>query len=343
MGNYLSGNQFPVQGKTVVITGGSRGMGLAVGQQLAKKGANVVIIARDQNKLLQALEEIKQAAKDPQTQRFHQLSADLANPSESVRTIDEIVTWNGGHPPDIVWCCAGTSLPGLFIETPISHFQSQMDSNYFSSLYMAHAVMTCWIKTAKQNKTEASGSQPRNPIPPRHLIFTASFLSFYTFAGYSPYSPTKAALRSLCDSLSQESNLYAASYPNEPAIRLHTIFPATILTEAYQAENIIKPDITKKLEGVDEGQTPEAIAMKSIKGLESGLELITTDFLSALVQRSVMGGSIRGGPLRMLIDWGLAWLMGLVMVVVRSEMDRTTRNWGRQYGAAGKTAVNRQA
>lgn len=34
-------------------------MGLAVGQQLAKKGANVAIIARDRGKLLQAIEEIR--------------------------------------------------------------------------------------------------------------------------------------------------------------------------------------------------------------------------------------------------------------------------------------------
>ena len=45
--------------KTIVITGGSSGMGLSVGQQLARKGANVVIIARGQEKLLHAIEEIR--------------------------------------------------------------------------------------------------------------------------------------------------------------------------------------------------------------------------------------------------------------------------------------------
>ncbi len=45
--------------KTVVLTGGSRGMGLAAGRQLAEKGANVVIVARDKKKLLEALEHIR--------------------------------------------------------------------------------------------------------------------------------------------------------------------------------------------------------------------------------------------------------------------------------------------
>ncbi|GAP91520.1 putative 3-ketodihydrosphingosine reductase tsc10 [Rosellinia necatrix] len=342
MGNYLSSNNFPVEGKTVVITGGSSGMGLAVGQQLAGKGANVAIIARNQGKLLQAIEEIRRAALHPETQRFLELSADLSNPSESTRTLDEIVAWNSGSPPDIVWCCAGSSTPGLFVETPVAQFRAQMDSNYFSSLYMAHAAMTCWVKAAALSaKTGAPGG--RSSTTPRHLIFTASFLSFYSFAGYSPYSPAKAALRSLCDTLSQEANLYAASYPNEPAIRLHTIFPGTILTESYQIENTIKPDITKKLEEGDEGQTPETVAAESIKGLEGGLQLISTNLLTALVQRSMLGGSLRGGFLRMLADWFLAWLMGLVMVVVRSDMDSKVRSWGQKHGASGKVLENKQA
>lgn len=45
--------------KTVIITGGSRGMGLGAARQLAEKGANVVIVARDQDKLHQAIEHIR--------------------------------------------------------------------------------------------------------------------------------------------------------------------------------------------------------------------------------------------------------------------------------------------
>ncbi|KAJ3579202.1 hypothetical protein NPX13_g1362 [Xylaria arbuscula] len=323
MGNYLSSNHFPVDGKTIVITGGSSGMGLSVGQQLAGKGANVVIVARDQGKLLHAIEEIRQAAKDPQTQRFLQLPADLTVPTEPVRVIEEIVSWNSGNPPDTVWCCAGASIPGLFIETPLSDFQAQMNSNYFSSLYMAHTIMRTWIQTAQKNQASSSGEKPSSPIAPHHLIFTASFLAFYSFTGYSPYSPTKAALRSLCDTLSQEANLYAAAYPNEPAIRLHTIFPATIFTASYELENTIKADVTKKLEETDDGQTPEVVAAESIKGLESGLELVSTNLITSLVQRT--------------------WLMGLVMVFVRGDMDIKVRKWGREHGAVGRKTDDKKA
>lgn len=274
-------------------------------------------------------------------QRFREFSADLTAASESVRLIDEIVEWNSGNPPDIVWCCAGSSTPGLFVDTSIAQLQSQMDSNYFTGLYMAHAAMTCWVKSAKENKVkeESSGggrTKPSAPIEPRHLIFTASFVSFFTFTGYSAYAPAKAALRSLCDTLSQEANLYAAAYPSEPEIRLHTIFPATILSEALELENSVKPDITAKLEDGDDGQTPEVVAAKAIEGLEAGLQLVSTDILTALVQRSMLGGSLRCGFWRTLSDWFLAWLMGIVIVFVRRDMDNTVRNWGKLHGTVAR-------
>ncbi|KAI1115975.1 NAD(P)-binding protein [Nemania sp. NC0429] len=337
MGSYLSKNEFPVEGRTIVVTGGSRGMGLAVARQLAARGANVAIVARDTERLQQAIERIKGEATKPQTQRFHMISADLTLPAESTRVIDEVVAWNSGNPPDTVWCCAGTSHPTLFVDTPVSRFEEQMNSNYFTSLYTAHATLICWLKGPKGTNVEGGKTRTGSPgpSPPRHIVFTASFLAFYSFAGYSPYSPCKAALRALSDNLSQEMNLYAAAYPDEPRIRFHTIFPATILGEAYEAENRVKSDLTKLLEGTDEGQEPDVIAAKSIRGLERGRELITTDFLTALVQRGVLGGSVRGGVLRALSDWVLVWLMGIAMVFVRDDMDRKTRAWGRKYGPTG--------
>lgn len=320
-------------------------MGLGAARQLAEKGANVVIVARDQDKLHQAIEHIRQGAADPQTQRFLQISADLTSPDESIRIIEEVTAWNAGNPPDIVWCVAGSSHPTLFVDTPISVIHQQMDSNYFSSLYMAHATLQCWLKPLKRanvEPTDVAAPSSRGPAPaPRHLIFTSSFLALYSFVGYTAYTPSKMALRGLSDTLSQEMNLYAAAHPDEPRVRLHTVFPATILSEGLEAENRVKTDLVKSLEEVDEGQTPEVVAAKAIKGLEGGQELITTDILTALVKRGALGGSVRGGFLRALVDWFLAGLMGLVMVFVRHDHDVKVRAWGRKYGDSGMKSGDR--
>lgn len=208
-----------------------------------------------------------------------------------------------------------------------------MDANYFSSAYMAHAALRSWLKTGQGPKDEVFAKAGK-PLA-RHIIFTSSFLALYPIAGYAPYSPSKAALRSLSDSLSQELNLYATANPYLPSIKIHTLFPATIFTEAFEAENRIKSDMTKMLEETDDGQTPEVVARKSIQGLESGHELITSDFLTRFVLSTMMGASKRGGFLTAFVDWILGCLGLLILVFVRRDMDRKVRNWGKLHGDSG--------
>ena len=47
-----------LQLKTVLLTGGSQGMGKSVGRMLAQQGANVIIVARTVKKLEEAIKEI---------------------------------------------------------------------------------------------------------------------------------------------------------------------------------------------------------------------------------------------------------------------------------------------
>lgn len=112
--------------------------------------------------------------------------------------------------------------------------------------------MRAWLRPEK----EACGDELplAEWLTPRQLIFTASFLALYPIAGHTPYDPSKAALQILSDQLSQEMNLYASGNPNTRPVKVHTIFPATIFTDSYEAENIIKSDLTKMLEA-DGGQT----------------------------------------------------------------------------------------
>lgn len=310
-------------GQTILITGGSQGMGKSVAQQLARKGANVMIAARTIKKLEAALEDIKACAKRP-SQRFHYISADLTNPSEAVRLISETTKWNNKTPPDIVWCCAGSSCPTLFIDTPVERLKEQMDSNYFSSAYVAHAVLRSWLKPSSAEKQAPSPSDL-----PRHIIFTSSVVAFYPIVGYSPYSPSKSAIRTLSDTLSQELHLYPS-----PGVKVHTVFPATIFGEAFDEENRVKPNITKKLEEEDGGQTADQVAEASLKGLEKGDELITTNGLLGMAMKGgMLGASRRNGW--GVVDTLVAWVVAIVIVVVRRDMDGKVKKWGGVYRDGG--------
>ncbi|KAF2107988.1 hypothetical protein BDV96DRAFT_653198 [Lophiotrema nucula] len=338
MGSFLSKNEFPVAGRTILITGGSKGLGLEAACELARKGSNVTIVARGKDSLKDALALICKSARSPDTQHFHSIQADVSTAPECSRVLSETIEWNNGSPPDIVWCCSGSAHPTLFIDTPLDQFQTMMDSNYLSCVYMAHAVLNAWLRPSPSLGQHGSDSpKTANPTPPlaRHIIFTGSFVSFYSFTGFTPYSPSKAAIRSLSDSLSQEMNLYAAAHPTLPRVRVHTVFPATMPTQSLEDENVVKTDLTKSLEEGDQILQPDECARRAIRGLENGEELIPTSTIIRLVMTSVLGGTVRGGFWKGLANTLLGWVVMIVMVFIRWEMDTKVRKWGKRYGSSG--------
>ncbi len=287
------------------------------------------------------------AARNPQSQRFHYISADLMDPEAAARVIEEVTKWNYSMPPDIVWCCAGTSHPTLFIDTPIARHKHEMDSNYFSALYMAHPILKAWLRTSPSRGHEANTKQTPSPASssPRHLIFTSSVLAFYPLLGYSPYAPSKAALRSLSDTLSQELELYNgarrkdASLGSEVDVKIHTIFPGTIFSPMYEEENKIKPAITKKLEEGDSGQTEDEVAAASVRGLEKGEYLVATSLISAAMKATSLGGSPRNNRLG---DTLFSWLVSLIMLFVQWDFDRKIWKWGFTNGVPGTPSGQNQ-
>jgi 3-dehydrosphinganine reductase len=120
----------------------------------------------------------------------------------------------------------------------------------------------------------------RSPQPPnspkRKIVFVASLLSFVVLPGYASYSPAKAAIRMLADTLREECVLYD--------IDIHCSFPASILTPGFEEEEKTKPALTQKIEGTAGAESPETVARYIIDQLERGHKHITYQFLGDLVK-----------------------------------------------------------
>ncbi|KAE8394231.1 hypothetical protein BDV23DRAFT_190408 [Aspergillus alliaceus] len=328
MFRFGSKNEFAVEGRTVVITGGSEGMGKAVACQLAAKGANIVIVARTVQKLQGALDEIKASAANVNRQRFYYISADLKNAAQCDQIIEEVIEWNNGLPPDVVWCCAGYCNPGYFIDTPVQTLRDQMDTIYWTAANTAHATLRKWLAPVAPSE--------QKPMPRRHLVFTCSTLAFVPIAGYGPYSPAKAALRSLSDTLNQEIEIYNGTRQSKsridatPAdVKIHTVFPMGILSPGFDNEQKMKPDLTKQLEAADKPQTPKEVANIAIKALERGEYLITTMFVGHVMKGAAMGGSPRNYTIR---DTLTSWLSSLAFLQVIPDLRKQAWNWGAKNG-----------
>lgn len=332
--------------QTVLITGGSDGMGRAAALQLASKGAHVVVVARTVSKLQSTVDEMKvreaflvyfcllclhipQAkSSNSKKQRFLYISADLTDASECDRVVGEVTAWNDGSAPDIVWCCAGFCRPGFFTEVPLAVQKQQMDTVYWTAANMAHATLRNWLAPV------APSEQMINPR--RHLIFTCSTLAFTPIAGYGPYSPAKAAIRSLSDTLSQEIEMYNGAYSQRhrnsaPAadVKIHTVFPMGILSPGFDNEQKLKPELTKMLEEADKPQTPEVVAQIAIAALERGEYLITTMFVGNIMKGTALGPSPRNAIIG---DTLLSWLSNLVFLQVIPDLRNKAFNWGKTNG-----------
>ena len=55
----LMRSDFSFAGKSVVITGGSRGLGLAIARQIAREGGRLALLARDEEELARACAELR--------------------------------------------------------------------------------------------------------------------------------------------------------------------------------------------------------------------------------------------------------------------------------------------
>ncbi|EOA81945.1 uncharacterized protein SETTUDRAFT_181235 [Exserohilum turcica Et28A] len=328
-------SHFPVDGKTVILTGSSQGMGGEIACLLAARGANLVLVARTEKNLKATVQRAKKCAKEPADQRFTYIAADVTSEAENARILREATAWNHGRMPEIVWCVAGSSTPGLFVETSTETLRQQMDLNYFATAYMAQKALQAWLYPEVPYHTR---DKPTSPESPRKFIMTSSALAFVNIAGYSPYSPAKAALRSLADGLRSEVQLYnAARHSNVKAdftpapfdVNIHIVFPGSILSPGFEKENKTKHPVSMELESADPKQTELEAAQSCLDGLDKGHFMTPTNWLVHLMRWGSLSGSEKN-------NWLIDAIGALVSVIawwfIAPDMNRTVRGWGKKNG-----------
>ncbi|KAK8086180.1 3-ketodihydrosphingosine reductase [Apiospora phragmitis] len=295
---WFGHNHMPVEGRTILMTGGSEGIGLSAARIFSSKGANVAIVSRNQAKLDEAIKRTKTQAKSPDTQRFHAIAADVAEPGYAERVVADATAWNDGQPPEIVWCLAGLATPMLWTEEEaMKAARYSMDVNYFGSAEMSRAIMCAWLLPGQAEQGAKQPSTKQSRPAAKHIIFTGSVLSTFSLAGHGTYAPSKFAVRALADALAME---------------MHLVLPNSVTTAGYERENATKP------------QSAEEVASLSIAGLEKGRYFITTAFVGDLMRWGAMGKSPRNN---WFIDTLMASILPLIMLYVTWDMKKVVSSW----------------
>jgi NAD(P)-dependent dehydrogenase (short-subunit alcohol dehydrogenase family) len=213
-----------VQGKVVVITGGSSGIGLAAAHKIAQAGATTVIIARDLEKLAVAKREIEAGLGDNENGgKVVTHSADLASNDGVDKATAWIIETFGGA--DVLVNNAGRSIRrGIESSYDRYHdFERTMQVNYFGALRMTMGLLP--HMTAKR----------------RGQIINISSIGVLTNAPrFSAYVASKAALDAWTACASSEFADVGIKFTtiNMPLVRTPMIAP----TKLYQNVPTLSPE-----------------------------------------------------------------------------------------------------
>lgn len=124
-----------LKGKTVLITGSSRGIGKAIALAFAKRGCNIVLnAAKDREALLKTQEELNLAG-----YYTYSYLADVSDYEAAKRMFLEVTAAYGGI--DILVNNAGTAKWGLFTESAPSDWDEVIGNNLKSVLNCTHLAL----------------------------------------------------------------------------------------------------------------------------------------------------------------------------------------------------------
>ncbi len=239
-------------GKHVFITGGSSGIGLALARLFAGQGANITILARRQNLLLQAAEEIRGACIRAE-QKIQTLQGDVGELETIFPLLDGYQKENGV--PDILINSAGITYPGKFSVLPPEVFRDLVNVNYLGTVYVSRAFVNGMIRRGNG-----------------WIVNISSMAGFIGTYGYSGYGASKYAVRGFSDVLRAELK--------PRGIHVSVVYPPDTLTPQLEFERDLKPAITKELADTAGVMTAENVARIILKDMERGRYTILPGFQS---------------------------------------------------------------
>ena len=189
-----------LEGKTAIITGGTRGIGKAIALLFAQEGANVAFTGRTYNDNMKEVEaEIAKLGVKSKGYAF-----DASNFEDTHKIVEQIKDDFGKI--DVLINNAGITQDGLMMRMTEEQWDSVIDVNLKSAFNLTHAITPIMMR-------QRSGS----------IINMSSVVGLAGNAGQANYSASKAGLIGLTKSLAKEIG--------SRGIRVNAIAPGFILTD----------------------------------------------------------------------------------------------------------------
>ncbi|MBF5043673.1 SDR family NAD(P)-dependent oxidoreductase [Aggregicoccus sp. 17bor-14] len=177
-------HRYAFRGRTVLITGGSRGLGLVLARHLAAEGARLALCARDEDSLARAREELERLGAEVFTQ-----ACDVRERAQVQALVDAVQARFGSV--DVLVNNAGVIQAGPLESMTEEDFAEAMDTHFWGPLHATLAVLPQMKARREGRVVNISSIGGKLAVP--HLV---------------PYSASKFALVGLSDGLRAELRRY---------------------------------------------------------------------------------------------------------------------------------------
>lgn len=220
--------------KTVIVTGGSRGIGAAISVLFASCGANVMVDYLPFDKDIEGLKQVEKeiAEFDGVVDSF---AGDVTSPEAMEELVEKAVGRFGGL--DIVVNSAGFTLPLNIDELSPDQWRSGIEINLSGAFYLSRAASKHMIAKGKGR-----------------IIYIGSAGSVTGGGGSAAYSAAKAGINGLVRALSKELA--------PQGITVNAVLPALIETDLLKDREPDPNKRNKKIDRIPVGRfgTPEDVA-----------------------------------------------------------------------------------
>ena len=216
-------------GTKAIVTGASRGIGRALAQALAARGATLGLIARNEDELARL------AASLPGEHVV--LPCDVGDRGAVEKAVARFIEQAGGL--DLLIANAGVANYGPFSEVPIELAEQMTRINWLGTLYTVHAGLPHLLDRAEG-----------------HVVVVSSGAGLRSFPWAAVYGATKAAQRMFAEALRHELS--------GSGVGLTTVYPGEITTSLHDHEKETLPDWYRP----GQSKPAEQMAAAIIKGVE---------------------------------------------------------------------------
>ncbi|KAF7561489.1 hypothetical protein G7046_g2667 [Stylonectria norvegica] len=203
-------SMFSLTGRSVIVTGATGGLGLAVTAALLQSGADVMAIDRGDTPNNPSWDHVISIAKKTGAILTYG-ACDIADFEATSSTFEKAVS-SGRFPLRGLVNCAGIGWDGPSINFPINEAKQIIEVNLVGTLVVAQAA----AQLVQKHNLSAS------------FVFIASMSGYIATKGLSTaaYSASKAGVHQLTRNLASEWS----SLRNTPSIRVNSISPGVIRT-----------------------------------------------------------------------------------------------------------------